>query len=409
MAYVMFPPGRVDWARASSVALRTLAFALLGVALISAAVLSPLNGARETKLANASQPVRALSETRVLENDSWLKSVRNGTYFKRSRATRPVINYGNRSNLGAAPPNPFGESTTDPWASSRRRSETRRNVSMPYRTMCVRLCDGFYFPISTSTQKYRFRRDERTCRSKCGAPTRLFYYPVNGDPSQMKDLRGRPYANLPTAFLYRTSYNNSCKCRAHPWEAAAKKRHKLYALKARRRKIFASRRLRRDRKLRREVASKIRELKRELKTTKKEVRRTVRDVTKKVVKQASADDAGLSKRVDKYLVTKKPVTVVLTSVATPSSRKERAVKQPRRIVVTAPNDVANPYAPGNTQAATEARAKRVRQFRNRMSLGVPPRLRRRSKVKKTRAQASRRRSSVRRKRSWRRSALNRGD
>jgi hypothetical protein len=45
----------------------------------------------------------------------------------------------------------------------------------------------------------------------------------------MVSLDGQPYRSLGTAFLYRASYDASCKCRAHPWEAAAIERHKGYA------------------------------------------------------------------------------------------------------------------------------------------------------------------------------------
>ena len=62
-----------------------------------------------------------------------------------------------------------------------------RRASVPYRTMCVRLCDGYYFPVSAATTKGRFQRDEQTCRSQCQAPTKLYYYPVNSDPSKMVD------------------------------------------------------------------------------------------------------------------------------------------------------------------------------------------------------------------------------
>ena len=38
-----------------------------------------------------------------------------------------------------------------------------------YRTVCVRTCDGFYFPISFATVPARFPDDEKTCKSLCPA------------------------------------------------------------------------------------------------------------------------------------------------------------------------------------------------------------------------------------------------
>jgi uncharacterized protein DUF2865 len=99
-----------------------------------------------------------------------------------------------------------------------------------YRTMCVRLCDGYYWPVSFATSMDRFGRDAQTCARSCGTPVALYYYPnPGGAPEDMVSLDGQPYRSLGTAFLYRASYDASCKCRAHPWEAAAIERHKGYA------------------------------------------------------------------------------------------------------------------------------------------------------------------------------------
>jgi uncharacterized protein DUF2865 len=99
-----------------------------------------------------------------------------------------------------------------------------------YRTMCVRLCDGYYWPVSFATSKERFEHDVATCAKSCGASVALYYYAnPGGEPGDMVSLDGRPYTSLGTAFLYRATYDPSCKCRAHPWEHAAIERHKGYA------------------------------------------------------------------------------------------------------------------------------------------------------------------------------------
>ena len=41
-----------------------------------------------------------------------------------------------------------------------------------FRTICVRTCDGFYFPISYATSPDRFRDDEQTCQRMCPAAER---------------------------------------------------------------------------------------------------------------------------------------------------------------------------------------------------------------------------------------------
>jgi hypothetical protein len=114
-------------------------------------------------------------------------------------------------------------------------NERRGNSRGTYRTMCVRLCDGFYWPISFSTTQDNFDKDAQTCESSCGGPNnaRLFSYPnPGGSTEDLEDTSGTAYKKLPKAFAFRVSADPSCKCRAHPWEDAALDQHKLYALES---------------------------------------------------------------------------------------------------------------------------------------------------------------------------------
>ena len=106
-----------------------------------------------------------------------------------------------------------------------------------YRTLCVRLCDGFYWPISFATTPQHFDRDRRKCEASCGSPARLYTYRnPGGNPEDMEDLSGKPYSRLKTAFAYRTNYNESCKCKSDPWQQEAMERHRVYALEAAKKK-----------------------------------------------------------------------------------------------------------------------------------------------------------------------------
>ena len=139
----------------------------------------------------------------------------------------------------------FGSSSRY-WGRSSRRDrdsddddeeEHRTREAGTYRTMCVRLCDGYYFPISFSATRDRFGRDAKTCESSCGGQARLFVYRNPGaDIEDMVDLRGQPYRKLNTAFLYRTEYVPACRCKPNPWDAEAQERHRMYALAAAKRK-----------------------------------------------------------------------------------------------------------------------------------------------------------------------------
>jgi hypothetical protein len=100
-----------------------------------------------------------------------------------------------------------------------------------YRTLCVRLCDGFYFPISFATPSYRLDADADKCRASCGGEARLFYYPnPGGDIESMTDLTGFAYASLPNAFKYRRTFVQGCQCKPEPWSEAEAQRHRAYAL-----------------------------------------------------------------------------------------------------------------------------------------------------------------------------------
>jgi len=102
-----------------------------------------------------------------------------------------------------------------------------------YRTMCVRLCDGFYFPISNSVRRGRLYHDNRTCKQSCDGEARLFYYPTDGGSVEtMVDLAGRSYQSLPNAFRYRKALVAGCACKPAPWSAEEAARHQGYAAEA---------------------------------------------------------------------------------------------------------------------------------------------------------------------------------
>lgn len=84
-----------------------------------------------------------------------------------------------------------------------------------YRTVCVRLCDGYFFPVSFATLENHFTRDADLCQSKCAAPAELFFYQNPGEGmEQARSVRARvPYTSLKTAFLYRKQYVQGCSCK----------------------------------------------------------------------------------------------------------------------------------------------------------------------------------------------------
>lgn len=98
-----------------------------------------------------------------------------------------------------------------------------------YRSLCVRTCDGFYFPIGDNVGRERLYQDARSCQARCDGEAQLYYYPLSGGSVEtMVDMGGRPYAQSPTAFLYRKKLVEGCACKPAPWSAETAARHQGY-------------------------------------------------------------------------------------------------------------------------------------------------------------------------------------
>ncbi len=95
-----------------------------------------------------------------------------------------------------------------------------------FRTVCVRSCDGFFFPISFATVPSRFSDDERACKRLCpNADVALYTYRNPGeDMNHAVSTGGQAYLQHPNAFRYRQEYNAACSCRApgQSWAEALK-------------------------------------------------------------------------------------------------------------------------------------------------------------------------------------------
>ena len=104
-----------------------------------------------------------------------------------------------------------------------------------YRTMCVRMCDGYYFPVSFKTTSAQLEADAQYCNSDCyNAPTKLFYYSnPGGSIENMRALDGVLYKDIANAFKYRKEYVAECRCKAAPWSKQAKLQHESWGMQAR--------------------------------------------------------------------------------------------------------------------------------------------------------------------------------
>lgn len=74
--------------------------------------------------------------------------------------------------------------------------------------VCVRLCDGAYFPISTANG------EEAQCRNLCPDAETAVYDEPNGadDIGEAVTKTGKRYSELPTALRYRSDLDAACVC-----------------------------------------------------------------------------------------------------------------------------------------------------------------------------------------------------
>jgi hypothetical protein len=75
-----------------------------------------------------------------------------------------------------------------------------------FATMCVRTCDGYFFPVSPNSSAGDFERDQKNCEATCpGTEVQLYYRAADSDDSDAMTsvADGSPYMSLPNAYAYK--------------------------------------------------------------------------------------------------------------------------------------------------------------------------------------------------------------
>ncbi len=94
---------------------------------------------------------------------------------------------------------------------------SRFNYGATFRTVCVRLCDGAFFPVSFSTLPNNFDRDQDLCQQRCAAPAELYYHsqnPGQGIEQAVSHKTRQPYTTLRTAFRFKREFVSGCSCKS---------------------------------------------------------------------------------------------------------------------------------------------------------------------------------------------------
>jgi hypothetical protein len=82
------------------------------------------------------------------------------------------------------------------------------------KAVCVRSCDGSFFPVSYSAGGSRLGELQDMCRALCpNTDVTLYTYSPSADIETAVSISGARYMDSPTALKYRKTLDNSCSCR----------------------------------------------------------------------------------------------------------------------------------------------------------------------------------------------------
>ena len=82
------------------------------------------------------------------------------------------------------------------------------------KAVCVRSCDGSFFPVSYSAGGSRLDELQDMCRALCpNADVNLYTYSPSADIETAVSISGARYMDSPTALKYRQSVDSTCSCR----------------------------------------------------------------------------------------------------------------------------------------------------------------------------------------------------
>lgn len=83
------------------------------------------------------------------------------------------------------------------------------------RVLCVRQCDGAYYPLASGVATDRMGDMDRICRAQCPAAESSAYSSRDGaDMADATTADGTAYGSLATAFKFRQGTTAGCSCRA---------------------------------------------------------------------------------------------------------------------------------------------------------------------------------------------------
>jgi hypothetical protein len=134
------------------------------------------------------------------------------------------------TRLREVPVGPPDSDTLDPNYENGEQTESRpRGGPM---AICVRGCDGGFFPITYSAKSSHLDDLNALCKAMCpGADAKLYTQSQWKGLESAVSIDGEPYADHPNALKFQTSYDPSCGCkrRDESWVEALAEAERLLA------------------------------------------------------------------------------------------------------------------------------------------------------------------------------------
>jgi hypothetical protein len=100
-----------------------------------------------------------------------------------------------------------------PEETLRPQDEDQRPRNVGHRAVCVRLCDGAFFPMTSSPRPGASLGQEEMCQLQCPGAEVALYRMRDDQIENAVSMSGSPYSALPAALRFRQRFDAACTCR----------------------------------------------------------------------------------------------------------------------------------------------------------------------------------------------------
>ncbi len=124
---------------------------------------------------------------------------------------------------GARTPSPFETPASIPMSPDEQQQTIENSIEKEKKganahagsyAVCVRTCDGSFFPVSYSGAGSRADSLEEVCRSLCpNADVALYSFPLGGTIDEAVSSTGERYVDMPNALKFQQAFESNCSCR----------------------------------------------------------------------------------------------------------------------------------------------------------------------------------------------------